>query len=129
MSWDRTNAIAAAACGIAPRSTNGWPSHDVVAPKLELAVQTRRTVCRAAQVYNDRINRIIMLLSSSSAALADYDYIRADNDRHEAWKLLCGASELIDEAEREMCLPTDGCEFCGAPSAHRCDCDIPYGED
>ncbi len=110
------------------RDTSGWPAHDVVppGPKLELAVQGRRTSRGGAAEYHSKVQQIIRLLQSSAAALAQNDYKVADHDRHEAWELSKELSPLIDATEREMCLPTDGCLDCGSPSAERCICDVPF---
>lgn len=94
-------------------------------------VQKRRAVSAGAVAYFDATNRIAMLLGSSAAALADNDYITAEQDRRAAFAMMRKLSEMIDETEREVCMDTDACEFCGSPSAHRCECDsdVPFAEE
>lgn len=83
------------------RRERDWPTVEVVpGPKLEVAVQTRPTVSHTAAEYNDRVNRIVRFLYSASAALADNDHQRADDDNHEAWMLMCGLGGLIDDDAR-----------------------------
>lgn len=90
---------------------------------IDPAPQYRRTVSYGARNYYDKVTSISCLLASSAAALADNDYVAAEQDRRQAFALMGKLSDLIDETEREVCLPTDGCDECGSPSMHRCECE------
>jgi hypothetical protein len=97
-----------------------WPSVTIVGPD---EVQYRRTVAAAAVEYNERVNKVIQHLLSASARLADHDYGGAAIDHHKAFQVMTsGIGGLIEDAENEVCLPTDGCKDCGSRTAHSCVC-------
>lgn len=102
-------------------TAEAWPTVWLVEPKQE-----RRAISRGAVAYHDAVTRISCLLGSSAAALADNDYITAEQDRRAAFAKMRELSEMIDETEREVCMDEDACEFCGSPSMRRCECEEDF---
>lgn len=124
MSWNDTNAMAAAACGIAPR--RGWPSVEVVSAR---PVPKPAVVCPEQQDCIDVANAAIRLLEHFRGDIERGSMVAARHSLRNAAEMVARLHTDWLETFRTLTgVKPEFCGHCGEPvECCECDSDVPFG--